>query len=97
MPGVLLQRLAGDGKDDGHQDPCKGGQGRLLNVSGADFLSKWVGKDEKIVRAVFLLAHKLGPCVSFVDKADAVFRCRSETMSLGGETSFRSFSSSEEA
>ncbi len=48
----------------------------FLYVSGADFLSKWVGEDEKLVRAVFSLARKLDPCVIFVDEADAVFRER---------------------
>ncbi|RYP65661.1 hypothetical protein DL769_006256 [Monosporascus sp. CRB-8-3] len=46
----------------------------VLQVSSADFMSKWIGEDEKLVRAVFTLGRKLDPCVIFIDKADAVFR-----------------------
>lgn len=50
----------------------------FLPVSGADFLSKWIGEDEKLVRAIFSIARKLDPCVIFIDEADSVFRQRTE-------------------
>jgi len=55
----------------------------VLQVSGADFMSKWVGEDEKLVRAVFSLARKLEPCVIFIDEADSVFRRRTSNDSEG--------------
>ncbi|KAH8746881.1 P-loop containing nucleoside triphosphate hydrolase protein [Hyaloscypha finlandica] len=74
--GVLLHGPPGTGKTLLAKAVAKDAKAVFLPVSGADFLSKWVGEDEKLVRAVFSLARKLDPCIIFIDEADSVFRQR---------------------
>ncbi|KAM0431425.1 hypothetical protein ACHAPT_005402 [Fusarium lateritium] len=76
--GVLLHGPPGTGKTMLAKAVAKEAHVSFLPVSGADFLSKWVGEDEKLVRAIFSIARKLDPCVIFIDEADAVFRQRGE-------------------
>jgi SpoVK/Ycf46/Vps4 family AAA+-type ATPase len=75
--GVMLHGPPGTGKSLLAKAVAKESVACMLEVSGADFRSKWIGEDEKLVRAVFSLARKLDPCVIFIDEADAVFRKRS--------------------
>ncbi|EMD31581.1 hypothetical protein CERSUDRAFT_119622 [Gelatoporia subvermispora B] len=49
---------------------------RMLAITSADIMSKWVGEHEKIVRAAFSLARRLSPCIIFVDEIDALFGSR---------------------
>ncbi|KAH0536830.1 hypothetical protein FGG08_006328 [Glutinoglossum americanum] len=74
--GVLLHGPPGTGKTLLAKAVAKEAHATVLEVSGAEFKSKWVGEDEKLVRAIFSLARKLEPCVIFIDEADAVFRRR---------------------
>lgn len=74
--GVLLHGPPGTGKTLLAKAVAKEAHAVFLHVSGADYLSKWIGEDEKLVRAVFSLARKLDPCVIFIDEADSVFRQR---------------------
>ncbi|KAJ3459118.1 hypothetical protein FSOLCH5_014362 [Fusarium solani] len=76
--GVLLHGPPGTGKTMLAKAVAKEAHVSFLPVSGADFLSKWVGEDEKLVRAIFSIARKLDPCVIFIDEADSVFRQRTE-------------------
>ncbi|KAL1916958.1 uncharacterized protein VTP21DRAFT_5155 [Calcarisporiella thermophila] len=56
----------------------------IASESGANFLAvemghlqdKYVGENEKNVRALFSLARKLRPCIIFVDEVDALLRKR---------------------
>lgn len=42
----------------------------------ANFLFKWYGESEKVVRAIFSLARRLSPCIIFIDEIDSLFRAR---------------------
>lgn len=76
ITGILLHGPPGTGKTMLAKAVAKDANVVLLNVSGADFQSKWLGESQKLVRAVFSLAKKLDPCVIFVDEADSVFATR---------------------
>jgi SpoVK/Ycf46/Vps4 family AAA+-type ATPase len=58
----------------------------MLAIDGASIYSKYVGEDEKNVRAAFTLAAKLHPCILFIDEVDSMFaqrktnQCRWERM-----------------
>ena len=43
----------------------------FINVNMSAITSKWFGEGEKMVRALFSLAHKLSPSVIFVDEIDS--------------------------
>jgi SpoVK/Ycf46/Vps4 family AAA+-type ATPase len=73
VSGVLLHGPPGTGKTMMAKAVAKEANIALLNVSGADFQSKWLGESTKLVRAIFTLANKLDPCVIFIDEADSVF------------------------
>ncbi len=38
----------------------------FLNVTASSLISKWLGDSNKLIRAVFTLAHKLQPCIIFI-------------------------------
>jgi SpoVK/Ycf46/Vps4 family AAA+-type ATPase len=57
------------------------------NISGATFINlhmstltqKWFGESERLVDAVFSLAHKLQPAIIFIDEIDSFLRERAST------------------
>lgn len=59
----------------------------LAHESGANFISirmssimdKWYGESNKIVDAMFSLAHKIQPCMIFIDEIDSFLRERAAT------------------
>ena len=58
-----------------------------LLISGATFINlhmstlsqKWFGESERLVDAVFSLAHKLQPAIIFIDEIDSFLRERNAT------------------
>lgn len=44
----------------------------FLHISMATLTSKWFGEGEKIVKAAFAIAHRIAPCVIFVDEVDSM-------------------------
>ena len=38
----------------------------FLNVTASTVLSKWLGDANRLIKAIFTLAHKLQPCIIFI-------------------------------
>ncbi|KAL9599816.1 MAG: hypothetical protein Q9219_003602 [cf. Caloplaca sp. 3 TL-2023] len=84
ISGLLLYGPPGTGKTLLAKAVAKEGGATILEVSGADLSSKWVGESEKNVRALFSLARKLKPCIVFLDEADAILGARGNNHSRSG-------------
>ncbi|KAF8225686.1 AAA-domain-containing protein, partial [Tricholoma matsutake] len=48
----------------------------MLLVKPSDIFDMFVGESEKHARAVFGLAHRLAPCIVFIDEVDTLFAAR---------------------
>lgn len=73
ITGVLLYGPPGTGKTMLVKAFAQESGATVLEISGADVLSKYVGEGEKTIRAIFSLARKLHPCVIFIDEVDGIF------------------------
>ena len=77
--GVLLYGPPGTGKTHLCRAIANDSNQNLLAISAADINSKFIGKSEKNIKALFSIARKLFPCLIFIDEADALFYRRSST------------------
>lgn len=75
--GALLYGPPGTGKTHLSRAVATASGSRMLAVSYASLISKWVGEAEKNIEAAFTLASKLHPCVLFIDEVDSLFYRRS--------------------
>ncbi|TPX73846.1 hypothetical protein CcCBS67573_g04885 [Chytriomyces confervae] len=75
--GLLLFGPPGTGKTLLAKSIAAESGANFLNIQQSNIQSKWVGENEKNVKAIFSLARKLKPCVIFVDEIDALLRTRS--------------------
>ncbi|KAI0027155.1 P-loop containing nucleoside triphosphate hydrolase protein [Vararia minispora EC-137] len=73
MKGLLLFGPPGVGKTHVVRALAKECGARMLSVQPSHITQKYMGEDEKHVRAVFSLARRLSPCVVFIDELDAMF------------------------
>jgi SpoVK/Ycf46/Vps4 family AAA+-type ATPase len=53
----------------------------FINCNMSAITSKWFGEGERLVRALFALAHKLAPSVIFVDEIDSFLSKRGQSSS----------------
>ncbi|KAI8618975.1 P-loop containing nucleoside triphosphate hydrolase protein [Chytriomyces sp. MP71] len=74
--GLLLFGPPGTGKTLLAKSIAAESGANFLNIQQSNIQSKWVGENEKNVKAIFSLARKLKPCVIFVDEIDALLRVR---------------------
>lgn len=55
----------------------------FINVNFSTLLDKWVGESEKMVTALFTVAHKLAPSIIFLDEIDLFLSRRSAVWGTG--------------
>ncbi|ORX48936.1 AAA-domain-containing protein [Piromyces finnis] len=74
--GILLFGPPGTGKTLTARAVASQCGANFLNIQMSNIQSKWVGENEKNVKAIFSLARKLAPCVLFIDEIDALLQTR---------------------
>jgi AAA+ superfamily predicted ATPase len=74
--GILLFGPPGTGKTLTARAVASQCGANFLNIQMSNVQSKWVGENEKNVKAIFSLARKLSPCVLFIDEIDALLQTR---------------------
>src|SRR2546425_70262 len=47
-------------------------EANFISVRGPEFMSKWVGESERMVRETFRKANTAAPCIIFFDEVDAI-------------------------
>ena len=74
---ILMFSLPGCGKS--HFVKCIAGetQRKLISATPSQLFSKYQGQSEKLVRALFELAHQQKPCILFLDEIDSLCSQRS--------------------
>lgn len=77
--GILLEGPPGTGKTELVMEVCQERYGSLpVMISGPEFLSKWVGESEKMLRAKFDEARDTRHMVIYIDEIDAITRDRGD-------------------
>ncbi|XP_030555818.1 ATPase family AAA domain-containing protein 1 [Drosophila novamexicana] len=74
--GVLLYGPPGCGKTLIAKAMAKEACMRFINLDVAVLTDKWYGESQKLATAVFTLAHKLQPCIIFIDEIESFLRMR---------------------
>ncbi|OGS48171.1 MAG: AAA family ATPase [Euryarchaeota archaeon RBG_16_68_13] len=70
--GILLYGPPGTGKTLLAKAVATESEANFISVRGPEFLSKWVGESERMVRETFRKAKGAAPCVIFFDEIDAI-------------------------
>ncbi|RXW24346.1 hypothetical protein EST38_g1546 [Candolleomyces aberdarensis] len=76
--GILLYGPPGTGKTMLCRALAKSSRAKMLHIKPSDINRKWLGQSEKQVTAVFELAHRLAPCIIFIDEIDSLFSSRND-------------------
>ncbi|CAI5478001.1 unnamed protein product [Closterium sp. Yama58-4] len=79
LKGVLLFGPPGTGKTLLAKAIAKECRAVFINVRIANLMSKWFGDAQKLVTAVFTLAHKLQPAIIFIDEVESFLGQRRNT------------------
>jgi len=70
--GILLYGPPGTGKTLLAKAVATESEANFISVRGPEFLSKWVGESERMVRETFRKAKTAAPCIVFFDEIDAI-------------------------
>lgn len=70
--GILLYGPPGTGKTLLAKAVATESEANFISVRGPEFMSKWVGESERMVRETFRKAKTAAPCIIFFDEVDAI-------------------------
>jgi hypothetical protein len=84
--GILFFGPPGNGKTTFAEGLAASFKKPLITLTIGDATSMWVGQTTEQIRAAFALAHKISPCVLFIDEIDAFLVNRAKISQVESET-----------
>ena len=70
--GIIIFGPPGTGKTLLAKAVATESEANFISVRGPEFMSKWVGESERMVRETFRKAKTAAPCIIFFDEVDAI-------------------------